>query len=791
VYIDFEGHPFWTVEQGLFFLFGLLERGSDGGWCYEEYWAHDKPTEKMRAAELIGHLYQRRHDFPGMHIYHYNSTERSNLQSLADGEAEAEEQIKELVNSGGFVDLYQVTLRSVQIGAPSYSLKCVEKLTAFERGHEIDKGAGAVIRYARYMRRKEQADLAAIATYNEDDVRATRALHEWLVEHRPHDEEWRAAYLQTWVESGEVEERVIPLHASGDPTQHFLGDVLGYWLRERRANVAPKLAKLSNPDGDLLADPEIITGLYEVGPVQRTGKNVEVLTAKRFSFPRQEIDSFEGTGGGGSVMCAAADGSTAYFRYEKLDPAECQVDIIWGDMEEERGLLPADVVLYDWRNPAPKPEALLSFADDILHGRDAHPVTMELLSRSAPRFNGAGPAQGLFSENLETMSEWVTDLDNSYVAIQGPPGTGKTYTSARLVHTLFKSGLRVGITAFSHDAIDNLLDEILAVFRQAGDLDDLTVARVGGSAPKRPSVKRPKRNADCADSTYDIVAGTTWLFASESMRQSPLDVLIIEEAGQLSLADGLVASLAARNLLLVGDPLQLAQVSHADHPNRSGLSVLEHVLNGEETISPRRGVFLRESYRMHPDICRFISDQIYRGRLISNKSCELQTTVLGTGLRWIQLDHSGNSNASEEEAEFIIDEISRLIGTDWTDRFGTTKPLTYSDFMVVAPYNRQRRLIKKRLRDRAELEKIQVGTVDKFQGKEAPVVFFSMATSSSDLMVRGIDFLFSRDRLNVAISRARCLAYLICTEELLNTRAKTVGDMRRVATLNAFVEWAG
>ena len=193
---------------------------------------------------------------------------------------------------------------------------------------------------------------------------------------------------------------------------------------------------------------------------------------------------------------------------------------------------------------------------------------------------------------------------------------------------------------------------------------------------------------------------------------------------------------------------------------------------------------------MHSDVCNFISDQIYAGKLHSDVSCEQQTTVAGTGLRWLRAEHVGNSTSAPEEADLIVEEIRMLIGTPWTNQRGEVKRLKAKNFMVVAPYNRQRRLITERLSEHAEVADVPVGTVDKFQGKQAAVVFFSMTTSTGDLIVRGVDFLFSRNRLNVAISRARCLAYLVCTEELLDTRASDVDDMRLISTLNAFVEWA-
>jgi uncharacterized protein len=297
-------------------------------------------------------------------------------------------------------------------------------------------------------------------------------------------------------------------------------------------------------------------------------------------------------------------------------------------------------------------------------------------------------------------------------------------------------------------------------------------------------------NNVCARSEFNIVAGTTWLFASPQMQAAPVDVLLIDEAGQLSLADALAASCSARNMVLVGDPLQLPQVAQADHPNGSGQSVLEHILGEDVTLHDDRGVFLSETWRMHPSVCEFISEYIYEGRLSSHPDCRRQSTIAGTGLRWLRADHQRNTTASREEADLIADEVARLIGTEWTNHKGVKRPLLTGDFMVVAPYNDQVHTIRQRLDRDPRTADVPVGTVDKFQGREAAVVFFSMATSSGDDITRTADFLFSRNRLNVAMSRARCLAYLVCTEELLNTRARTVAEMRLIATLCAFVEWA-
>jgi superfamily I DNA and/or RNA helicase len=264
-----------------------------------------------------------------------------------------------------------------------------------------------------------------------------------------------------------------------------------------------------------------------------------------------------------------------------------------------------------------------------------------------------------------------------------------------------------------------------------------------------------------------------------------VDTLIVDEAGQLSLADTLAASCAATNLILLGDPLQLAQVSKASHPNGSGASVLEHVLGDDVTMPAERGVFLDVTRRMHPDVCRFISERVYDGRLVSHESCAQQTTEFGTGLRRLPVRHQGCSTESVEEAEVVADEIGRLLGTDWTNQHGETRQLEAWDVMVVAPYNDQVNVIGRTLLARG-LGDVPVGTVDRFQGQEAAVVFYTMTASSVSDAPRGIDFLFSQNRLNVAISRTRCLAYLVSTPQLVNVKAASLSSMRLLANLCAF-----
>ncbi len=734
-----------------------------------------------------------------MHVYHYNHTERSALERLAADHGVGEAVLSEMVATGFFVDLYPVVRNAIQVGTESYGLKEMERLTAYQRGHEIDQGSAAVVEYEKFMAAPDPSILERIAAYNEDDVRATLALRDWLVGLRPAGLPWRAARLDPEDEHPELDERIAALHAHGPGTpEHLLGDLLGYWVREFRAYKAPKWARTCLETAELLDDLDVIAGLEFVALEPRYGAKGQELKSQgaRFRCPAQVISADLGRPGA-SILYGILDGPTGYSSISEIDELNGEVVLVWSEKAEELGVFPNAVALHDWVQPKPKPAALDDLAANVLDApgsRVPNPASLSLLRREDPASTpGGGPPGGAFSDDLDAMCGWVRHLDGSCISIQGPPGTGKTYWGAHIVHSLIRAGRRVGITAMSHHAIDNLLEEILQVFDDKGDLSMLKAVRKVPDAnhPKLPGVTYVTNNPPCAKSEHNLVAGTTWLFASPDMRGAPVDVLIVDEAGQLALADALAASTSAKNLVLLGDPLQLPQVAQAVHPGGGGLSVLQHVLGDDVTMPPDRGVFLTETRRMHPNVCRFISDEIYEGRLGSHPSCAQQSTAFGTGLRWLKAGHEGCSTESLEEAQLVAGEIDRLLGTPWVNQHGVTSPLTVQDFMVVAPYNDQVALLRQTLDAEPRTRGVPAGTVDKFQGREAAVVFFTMTTSSSDFMPRSAEFLFSRNRLNVAISRARCLAYLVCTEDLLNSRARTIEEMRLISTLCSFVEYCG
>jgi uncharacterized protein len=793
IYFDLEGHPFWTPSAGLFFLFGLWYQ-VNGEWIYEARWAHELDAQDAKAADLVEFFDRRRQQHPDFHVYHYNHTERSALASMTLGRP-SEALFTHLRDTGLFVDLMKVATNSFQVGVESYGLKSLEALADYQRQGDIEGGAGAVVDYDQYMTSGNPELLAAIARYNEDDVRATRALHGWLLDHRPPETEWRESVLDGYAEDPELNVLIEQLLASNPGTlEHLLGELLGYWRRERSADVVPKFAKLETDTHELLEDPNVVAGLSFVELQEHQGKQGG-LTNAVFSWPDQPLVEDLTNG---SVLIAGGPGESGFAGLVGFDRDQHMLTLRWNEKQMDAGYYPRALSPDDWVNPDPKPAMLSEVGYQVLGVPGAgspNPVTTALMERALPRFlPGAGPADGLFRDDLESILGWVDDLDSSFVAIQGPPGTGKTYRGAHIIHALICSGKRVGISAFGHTAIDNLLAAVHSVFEEKGQLDLLIASKKvkdKAAAGSLVGVKYPTTNKAAANAKYNLVAGTSWLFASPSMQDAPVDVLVIDEAGQLALADAVVSSRSAQNMILLGDPLQLAQVSKAAHPDGAGASILEHVLGEDATMPANRGVFLSETRRLHPAICDFISTQFYEGRLSSHTGCGVRNIDgVDPGLVWLKAHHEGRSTESPEEAELVANAILGLLGREWTDADGERSQLSAADFMVVAPYNDQVHLMREVLAGNTRTAAVEVGTVDKFQGGEAPVVFFTMATSTGDDMPRGPEFLFSRNRLNVALSRAQFVAYVVCNEDLLDSRARTVEDMRLIGTLGAFVESA-
>ena len=807
VFFDIEGHPLWSTEEGLVFLFGLLL--DDGvGWVYREpaLWAHDREQELEQARAVIDFLVDRRTLDPGMHVYHYNHTERSVLQRIVRGTSH-EEILDDLVDSGIFVDLHLDVLKNAfQVGVESYSLKQIERLVGFERHTDITGGSGAVIDYERYMHDQDDQWLQTIARYNEDDVRATLAVRDWLVEQRTSDDAWRDAILLS--EDDDYEHPAAELvdalinYPDGSP-ERLLADLLHYWHREYLAYHAAKILELSGEQAELL-DSASSLGSLHINRIEPGEKDGQVRVS--FTWPEQDIAELP-TAIGWHVL---VDSRMRKAWDLRLDAETHTGSFVTSSDLDDPQIAPTIVASTNFSNDKLL-EALSDVARSILGRETERPVreaAFQILTRATTRYHStyAPPANGNL-DSTQSIVEAALNLDRSCLIVQGPPGAGKTYSGSEIALHLARAGYSVGVVATGHKAIENFFDEMAnedAGHLHPGD-ETISMARyqstqeedTSGRVDVHKSASKLFRTVQKVKThRYDITGGALRFFVTNDNRAVGFDYLIVDEAGQVSLADAVAVAASAHNVIFLGDPQQLAHVSQAGHPDGAGISVLRHLVGEGVAVVPRdRGVFLHTSYRMHPSICGFISSTFYDGKLHAAPDCSaIELGGPGVGLTWIPMIHTGRSVASVEEAERTLELVLSLLGTQFVDRNGDAFVLEArpEHFMIVVPFNAQKRKIRELLASDPRTQALvdSVGTVDKFQGRQAAVVIYSMTSSSGGDAPRGIGFLFSRERFNVAISRAKAHAFVLGTNELLNTRAGSIDQMRMIAALSAFVESA-
>ena len=566
--------------------------------------------------------------------------------------------------------------------------------------------------------------------------------------------------------------------------------LLAYHRREEKPGWWAFFDRRENVDQLLEFDKESIAGLKlrdDVGPYK-----LKKSTVYTYEFPDQFYKLGEGDGvvdprtqKGGTIVKLDADKNLLELKTSASPEAARAV----------KELIP---------NGPPSTieqrRALRRIAELFLNGRlaEEHPATCDLLTNRDPRLsygerNGAVTIQPRHVD-AQSVSQVVAALDCSYAFVQGPPGSGKSTIGAHVICDLLATGKRVAVTGTSHKSIHNLLQKAEECMAQRGRRFRGLYKHSSSNAGSRyessltvPMIESESSN-DAFDATdYQLAGGTAWLCSREQLG-SKFDYLFIDEAGQVALADALATSLCARNVVLLGDPSQLAQVTQGRHPLHAADSVLQHLLGESQTVAKHRGIFLDVSYRMQPEICDFISASLYEGRLHAADSTAAHCVATPggdvAGLYWIPTTHAGNGSSSLEEAHAIVAQIALL-----REHGVVTDSLREGrDVIVVTPYNAQRRLILEKLRD-ANIH-ADVGTVDKFQGQEAAVVFYSMATSSGQDIPRNLEFLFERHRFNVAVSRARAASILLCSPRLLEIACRTPEQMALANLLCAFAERA-
>lgn len=820
VYFDMEGDPLYEAGKGLEYLFGAFVP-DDAALAYHEFWGENREGERNAFEAFVDWLVAHRGAYPHAHVYHYASYEKSALRTLAMRHGTREEEVDDLLRGEVLVDLYAVVKAALAQSQDGYSIKKLEVFYDFTRAAEVRKGDQSIVAFEEYLLDRDAARKRDIIRYNEEDCVSTRRLHEWLLKLRDEAREQHASELpfRAQRDPRARTDEEIAFDAQRDELQRALLDgvpadspralvahLLAYHRREDKP-VYWALFDRYERDSDFIDDDtEALGGLelapeiepYKLKPADRNLVYTYRFPPQQHKLGKKPHDPHARRALLGELIGVDDDALVARIKRAATAP-------------HPRALIPGD--------PLQKKEqkaALRRFAEAVLDGtaRERYSAAWDMLHRARPRITGlhegarVQPAIRPGAEAIDPrdVADLARRLDRSVLVVQGPPGTGKTYTGAHVIAQLLADGKRVGVTSNSHKAINNLLHAIEDAVAQRGETFRGVKKCDSDNSPDSPFtsarasafVENAEKNAPFAE--YALVAGTAWLFTRDDL--APVDYLVIDEAGQVALADALATSLNANNVILLGDPLQLAHVSLGVHPEGAGASVLEHLLaepggsRGAErigTIADDRGVFLDRTFRMHPALCDFVSTMVYEGRLCSAASCANQRIdapwFAGAGLRYVPVDHETNAQSSEEEAAAVEEIVARLLGGAFTDRAGVKRPLELADVLVVSPYNVQVRLLKRRLGTRFG-EAIRVGTVDKFQGQEAPAVIYSLAASSAEDAPRGADFLFEENRFNVAVSRGRALAVLVCSPRLLETRCSTVEQLRAVAGFCAFAETA-
>ena len=808
VYFDMEGYP--LVEGGLEYLFGavVVEKGKP---VFRDWWGHDAEGEKAAFEGFVDWAHARWKSDPKMHIYHYASYEVTALRRLASQHGTREDDVDDLLRNEVFVDLYAVVRGGLRVGARSYSLKAIEPIYRGPREGDVTAAMESVLQYERWLSSGEPADckksplLNAIRLYNRDDCESTWQLADWLRQ--------RQSELSiSWIPPGNAERKAEQERPLGEATirRRDLSQAMllklpedpeeravdGWRLHELLAQLVEFHRREDKPmwwalfDRHAMTHEELAEDLDCLGALTHDGKPgvpEKKSLLFRYSFdPQQDTKMVEGD------AAIFAHDLSIKVSLHKLDPEGSVTlkvgpgvarGLAGGKMPEELSLLPDEFVnanvisdaiedvARQWDETGQLPSAL--------HG---------LLLRMPPRVKGHKTGS-LLRKGKDVSAEAirvVSGLKDSTLCIQGPPGSGKTYTGSRIITSLLEAGKNVGVTSNSHKAVLNLMSACNE--RLDGDLQCIKVGKDGHdpffeSCPGARNVASSGDAHDCYNG--GLIGGTAWLFCRPEWA-GELDYLFVDEAGQMSLAKLVGMARSARNIVLLGDQMQLGQPSKGSHPGESGLSALDYLLGDKATIPEEMGIFLPTSWRMHPDVCRFISGAVYEGRLQPEAHTAKRKIVLPkadslapaeAGVLFVPVEHEGNSQASEEEVAVIGDLVAELLTRQRTSIKGRKAgALRMEDILIVAPYNMQVRKLRRALPEGA-----RVASVDKFQGQEAPVVIVSMCASPGEFGSRGLEFLLNKNRINVAISRAQSLAIVVGDPRLALTACGTIEDMMRVS----------
>lgn len=812
VFFDIEGFP--IHEDGLEYLWGSTYFDDSGKRDFKDFWAHDREEEKQAFENFISWVYERWQRDPTMHIYHYANYEIAACRKLMGRFGVCEEEVDQLLRNEVFVDLYKVVKGGIIIGEPRYSIKNIERLYRGKRNTEVGSGGDSVVVYEKWQELhaqgkegktwKDSAVLKSIRDYNIDDCNSTQELVDWL---RERQKEHSISYLgKTKGTQPEVKEDVSDRIMLRDRLlekankinhpfckQKKLTENLAWILEFHRREAKPVFWRLFDRLG--LSHEELLHDVECLAFCQRTERNAFLPTPRArnlaYEYSFDPIQEFKGASQS-FYLLGEEDEMGEKFKVTYIkDESDLENGlIVLQSKVEPKGLI--SLIPDEFVKASPIPEAISQVVKDYESGKLKQSAILDFLNRSKPLIKGhdGGPiiTSNIAEERLAQIIQAVENLDNSYLTIQGPPGTGKSYTAKHIITKLLKSGSKVGISSNSHKAINNLLLSTAKHCNESGIKAHFVCTSNTEPALIDEGIVITKNKELLTHVKPSCVLGTTaWGFARDDMVDK-FDYLFIDEAGQVAVANLVAMSRCAKNIVLMGDQMQLGQPIQGSHPSESGLSILDYLLHESATISEEMGIFLNTTYRMHPAVNQFISENIYEGKLKSNSVTEKRIIKVpeaykgkldkAAGIIFIPVHHEGNTQASEEEVEEIKKLSADLLNRTLTTEDGNERSLTWDDILFVTPYNYQCRMLREALGPLAK-----VGSVDKFQGQEAPVVILSMCTSDASESPRGLDFLLNKNRLNVAISRAQTLAIVVGNSNLIKS---TVSSIKQLKQLNLF-----
>jgi predicted RecB family nuclease len=812
VFLDLEGDPF-IGGGGREFLFGWVIREGDS-LVYHKAWGLEEADERSAFLALLEAVKTYLAADPDMHVYHFSPYEPTALKRLMGRHAVGDAIIDDLLRGHRFVDLMTITRQALRIGVESYGLKALEAVTGYVRTMALAEASKNLRRLQLTLQRADGQPIdpawqVVVEQYNEDDCRSTFVLRDYLERERDSMIAGGAVLERPAKpeavepsEEGELREHMTMLASSlraseapdlGDrAASTLLGDLIGYYDREQKPESWNfyRLAELD--DEERLEEREALSGLVYLGRVA-TPKGRSRTAVDRYSFPPQELKL-------GAKANLHLDAKTRLGKIELLD-VEAGIVEVRKTMDCAE-VHPSSCFERTGVSPKAKRESLLREAIEI-HSSGFAPssrasLVRDLLQRLPPRSLPLtrGSLRGVEESAMDAACRLALQLQGTVLPIQGPPGTGKTETAARMILALVKLDRKVGVTATGYAVISNLLLRVQDLSAKEG-----LGVRVGVQSKDKEKVSDRLKvfddsaDADAALHSLDVLGATAWHWSRVNGRR--VEVLFVDEAGQFSLADAVAVCRATDNLVLVGDPQQLDHPTRAAHPDGVAVSVLEHLLEGKPTIEPARGLLLDRTYRLPPAICAYTAEQFYRGQLSPAPGTERRLAASGGsalaagGMFYVPVEHQGNQSSSREEASAIAELVESLHRnrTQLASAGAPARPLSDEEILVVAPFNAHVTAIRNALKQ-AGHPKVRVGTVDKFQGQEAPIAIYAMATSHPDDAPRGIEFLYSRHRLNVATSRAQHAAILVASPALLRPNCRTPDELRLASALCRFVEVA-